>query len=103
MTNSNISQAANLLNRGASANNSQINTSIRQDGQGNAVDLDLLEEDAQSDVGVSDAGRQASAESRAMSRVLGDKYSTRALGPRRGTRCVDASPLRAPACLRRAT
>ena len=37
MTNSNISQAANLLNRGASANNSQLNTSIRQDGQGNAV------------------------------------------------------------------
>lgn len=37
MTNSNISQAANLLNRGASANNSQQNTSIRHDGQGVAV------------------------------------------------------------------
>jgi hypothetical protein len=71
---------------------------VALDGQGNAVDMSLLEEDdAQSDAGAASDGQAVTAEGRALSRVLGDKYSTRAMGPRRGTRCADVCRL-AQAC-----
>jgi hypothetical protein len=79
---------------------------VALDGQGNAVDVDLLEGDEEEDEpdarqlapdgsqrGAADTGDRRSSEAsssapgRALSRVLGDKYATRFMGPRRGTRC----------------
>ena len=65
---------------------------VALDGQGNAVDLDvLLEDDAPAD--------GAGAASTDEGKLLGDKFSTLAMGPRRGTRCVAAlCPMRACDC-----
>jgi hypothetical protein len=81
---------------------------VALDGQGNAVDVDALEEGeeeqeeeegyARSDGGDAERADPAAASSlrssapgRAWSRVLGDKYATRFMGPRRGTRCARKS------------
>ena len=61
---------------------------VALDGQGNAVDLEMLLEDA---APADSAGAAATEEGK----LLGDKFSTRAMGPRRGTRCVWLLSMRA--------
>ena len=78
---------------------------VALDGQGNAVDVDddLLEEEGEgtdapaaldlsrrsgNTAASTSSSMRSGGPSRAWSRVLGEKYATRFMGPRRGTRCA---------------